>query len=135
MNENRLLRWLAIAAMGFGLVTIGSGGRALFGSPEARAAVGDAVPFVLWFNFLAGFAYVLAGAGLLGRRRWAVHASVVLAISTLLVFTAFGVHVIGGGAHEMRTVGAMTVRSLFWVAVATFSHCALKPTIATMPGD
>tara|TARA_R110002110_G_scaffold239506_1_gene455438 strand:- start:59 stop:493 length:435 start_codon:yes stop_codon:yes gene_type:complete len=28
-------------------------------------------PFVVWFNFLAGFAYVVAGFGLWFRRRWA----------------------------------------------------------------
>ena len=36
----------------FGVLTIVSGGVALFGGSDARAAVGDAVPFVLWFNFL-----------------------------------------------------------------------------------
>jgi hypothetical protein len=126
MNENRILKWLALAAIVFGLVTVASGGRALFGSLESRAAVGQAVPFVLWFNFLAGFVYVLAGAGLLWRYRWAVHASVVIAASTLLVFGAFGVHVMGSRAYEMRTVGAMTVRSLFWIAVAMVSLRARK---------
>jgi hypothetical protein len=38
---------------------------ALFGTEATRAAAGNAVPFVLWFNFLAGFAYILAGLGLL----------------------------------------------------------------------
>jgi hypothetical protein len=126
MNENRLLRWLALAAIVFGLVTVASGGRALFGSVESRAAVGQAVPFVLWFNFLSGFVYLVAGAGLLGRRRWAVYASLFVAVSTLLVFLAFGVHVMGGGAYELRTVGAMTLRSSFWVAVAVVSFRALK---------
>ncbi len=47
----------------FGLLTIFSGGTALFGGEAARAAVGNAVPFVLWFNFIAGFFYVLAAWG------------------------------------------------------------------------
>ena len=37
----------------------------------ARQAAGHYVPFVLWFNFLAGFAYIVAGVGLWMRRRWA----------------------------------------------------------------
>jgi hypothetical protein len=122
----RTLKWLAIAALVFGLATVVSGGRALFGSVESRAAVGQAVPFVLWFNFLSGFVYLVAGAGLLWRRRWAVYASLFVAVSTLLVFLAFGVHVFGGGAYELRTVGAMTLRLLFWVAVAVASFRALK---------
>ena len=48
----------AIAAGVFGVLTLYSGGMALFGGELARAAVGNAVPFVLWFNFLAGFAYI-----------------------------------------------------------------------------
>lgn len=128
MNGNRTLKWLTLAAIVFGLVTVVSGGRALFGSLESRAAVGQAVPFVLWFNFLAGFVYVVAGAGLLWRRPWAAYASLFVAVSTLFVFLAFGVHVIGGGAYELRTVGAMALRSLFWVAVAIVSLRAMKKT-------
>jgi hypothetical protein len=53
----------------FGALTIASGGRVLFVSEAARVATGNYVPFVVWFNFLAGFAYVAAGVGLwLGRR-------------------------------------------------------------------
>ena len=91
------LRIAAGVAVLFGLLTIVSGGRALFGGPEARAAVGDAVPFVLWFNTLAGFAYVMAGGGLFARQRWAVWLSVAILVATLAVFAAFGLHVLLGG--------------------------------------
>lgn len=124
MKPNRILKGLALAAVVFGLVTIVSGGRALFGSVEARAAMGHTVPFVLWFNFLAGFLYVLAGAGLLWGKRWAAHLSLLLAASTLVIFAAFGVHVFSGGVYEIRTLGAMSLRLLFWVAVAVVSFRA-----------
>lgn len=124
MNPKRILKGLALTAVVFGLLTIVSGGRALFGSTEVRAALGHTVPFVLWFNFLAGFLYVLAGTGLLRGKRWATHLSLLLAISTLVVFAAFGVHVFSGGAYETRTLGAMTLRSLFWIALAAASFRA-----------
>ena len=41
-----------------------------------------------------------------------------LAVATLVVFVAFGVHVLAGGAFELRTVIAMTLRSGFWVTQA-----------------
>ena len=107
-----------IVALIFGALTIASGGQALFGDEAARAAVGDAVPFVLWFNFVAGFAYVAAGTGLLMRRRWAARLSAFIAAATVLVFVAFGAHILLGGAFEMRTVGAMTLRSLVWIGIA-----------------
>jgi len=117
---------MAIAAIVFGVVTVLTGGRALFGSLESRADFGNVVPFVLWFNFLAGFLYVGAGAGLLLRRRWSVYTSLFVAVSTILVFVAFGVHVIGGGIFERRTMGALTIRSFFWIAVTIVSIRAMK---------
>ncbi|MFA7320575.1 MAG: hypothetical protein WC000_03825, partial [Dokdonella sp.] len=74
MNTQRSRdRWLAgisVIAIIFGLLTIKEGGTVLFGGEAARSAAGKYVPFVLWFNFLAGFAYVLAGTGMWWRQRW-----------------------------------------------------------------
>ena len=114
-------RWALFAgsiAVLFGILTGISGGTALFGGAAARAAVGDAVPFVLWFNFLSGFAYVLAGVGLFMWRRWAAQLSALIAVAILITFVAFGWHVASGGAFEMRTVGAMILRSAVWLAIA-----------------
>jgi hypothetical protein len=112
------LRIAAGVAVVFGLLTVVSGGRALFGGPEARAAVGNAVPFVLWFNTIAGFAYVAAGIGLFARKRWAVWLSMAILLATVVVFAAFGLHVLQGGAYEARTVGAMTLRAAVWLVIA-----------------
>ena len=126
MKTDRTVNWIAIAAIVFGAVTVFSGGRALFGSLETRAELGNVVPFVLWFNFLVGFVYILAGSGLLRHRRWAVYASLFIAVSTIFVFAAFGIHVMGGGAFETRTVGALTIRALFWVAVTIVAMLAMR---------
>jgi len=119
------MRIIGIVAMVFGLMTIVAGGRALFGDEAARAAAGAAVPFVLWFNFMAGFAYVVAGAGLLMRAPWGAWLSAMIAAATILVFLAFGLHVMIGGAYEMRTVAAMTLRSLVWIGIAIFAWRAV----------
>ncbi len=121
MNHSKpdlLLRAMAVLAIAFGLLTIASGGRTLFGGDAARQSAGAYVPFVLWFNFAAGFAYVVAGAGLWLARQWAARLAAAIAAATLLVFAAFGVHVMTGGAYEMRTVAAMTLRSVVWLAIA-----------------
>ena len=110
----------------FGLLTIFSGGTARFGGEAARAAVGNAVPFVLWFNFIAGFFYVLAGLGLLLRRRWAVWLSIAIAVATGLVLAAFGLHVAGGGLYETRTVGAMLLRTAVWASIAAVSWRTMR---------
>jgi len=109
---------LGVAAIVFGVATLGEGGGVLFGDGAARLAAGHYVSFVVWVNFLAGFAYVLAGAGIVLGRSWAARLGVALAAVTALTFAAFGVHVAGGGAFETRTVVALSLRTLFWTVVS-----------------
>ena len=125
MHTNTPLRLWAVAALVFGALTVVSGGRALFGDAAAQAAVGQAVGFVLWFNFLAGFAYVAVSVGLLRRQRWSAWGAAAIAGATALVALAFTVHVASGGAYEMRTVGALALRLLFWLALAQVARRAL----------
>jgi hypothetical protein len=118
------LLWIRIAGVIgalFGLMTLREGGAVLFVDGAARVAAGDYVPFVLWFNFLAGFAYVVAGTGLVFGRPWAGRIALIIAAATLIVFVALGVHIVGGGAFEMRTVVAMTLRSVVWCSIAALS--------------
>lgn len=117
-RENLPMKSAAVVAVLFGLLTVFSGGRTLFGSEAARLAAGAVVPFVLWFNFGAGFAYVACGFGLWGRRRWSVPLAVIIAVATAIVFAAFAIHAWTGGAYEARTVGAMTLRTLLWTGIA-----------------
>ena len=112
------LRLAAVVAVLFGIATVFSGGRVLFGPESARIAAGEIVPFVLWFNFVAGFAYVVAGIGLWRGSPSAARLSVAIAALTALVYLAFGVHVVLGTAHELGTVLAMTFRTGLWAAIA-----------------
>jgi len=107
----------AIVAVLFGALTIISGGRALFGGVD----MGAVVPFVLWFNFMAGFAYVAAGVGLWRGAKWGRVIAIAIAASTALVFLAFLWHVLQGRAYETRTVGAMALRLITWLAIVAVS--------------
>src|SRR5574338_870836 len=101
-------RWavaVALIAVAFGTVTVFVGGKTLFGPPAA----GNIVPFVLWFNFVAGFAYIIAGGGVFLWKRWAARLSATIAITTVAVFVALGIYIFLGGAYEARTIGAMTI--------------------------
>ena len=126
MTSSRLLKALSAVGVVFGALTVFSGWQGLFGDAATRAALGHTVGFVLWFNFLAGFAYVAAGLGLWRGERWGLILATALALGTALVAAAFGLHVLGGGAFEMRTVGALALRLGFWVVVAALAHRALK---------
>ncbi len=113
-----LLRAVALLAGIFGALTVRAGALAVFGHVD----VGNVVPFVLWFNFLAGIAYLVAAFGLWAMRPWAVWLSAAIAASTAVVFMMFGVHVASGGAFETRTWVALTVRTVSWCAIAWLGH-------------
>ena len=113
--RTRALAIAAAVAVIFGLLTLVSGGRALFGGVD----MGAVVPFVLWFNFVAGFAYLLAGIGLWRGTAWAPALSIGIAAATAVVFVFFLWHVWRGGAYESRTMAAMVLRLGIWVAIST----------------
>jgi hypothetical protein len=119
------VKLLSVFAVLFGLVTIKAGGSVLF-VESARQAAGTYVPFVLWFNFVAGFGYVVAGVGIWRQQRWAAQISAVIAILTVVVFLAFGLHIFSGGLYETRTVAAMTLRAAAWLGIAYSQRSLLQ---------
>lgn len=127
-NQKReLTTWvISLVAAGFGLLTIKEGGTVLFGDETARAAAGNYVPFVLWFNFLAGFAYVAAAAGLWLQKRWAVWLAGYIALATVVTFASLGIYIYSGGLYELRTVIAMSLRSVVWIVIAVVASKVLR---------
>ncbi len=115
--------WIsAIVAVVFGLMTIKSGGNVLFINGEARRDAGNYVEFILWFNFCAGFFYVVTGIGIWLKKAWAPAAAITIAVLTLVGFGALGVFIFFDGEYEQRTVVAMTLRSVIWVTIAITGH-------------
>jgi uncharacterized membrane protein (DUF2068 family) len=77
---------------------------------------------VVWFNFLAGFVYLVAGAGIWMRKHWAVWLSLLIFIATIIIFAIFGLHILRGGEYDTRTVAAMSLRSLVWISIYLFFY-------------
>lgn len=122
LNKRPVSLWaVSIIAILFGLLTIKAGGSVLFVDGEARQQAGNYVPFVVWFNFIAGFAYLIAGLGLWKQQRWSVWLAILIAVATLMVFALFALHILNGGSYEQRTVIAMSVRSAVWIFIAAFA--------------
>jgi len=118
LKPRPFLKGIAVLAMVFGVVTIISGGNVLFGPDAVRAIAGRFVPFVVWFNFIAGFFYVAAGLAIWLGHRWGLRLSIAITSATALVAVAFGAWVVLGGSFEMRTVGALALRFGVWAAIA-----------------
>ena len=120
MNKKILTKIIAILAILYGIMTIKAGGSILF-IDEMRLAAGDYVPFVLWINFLLGFAYITAGIGLFLEKTWAKNLSFSIAGITLITFVALGSHIALGGLFKTKTLKAMVVRSVVWVGIAFYT--------------
>jgi uncharacterized membrane protein len=99
--KHGILIWaISLVSIGFGILTIKSVAMILFGEEVARAAGGNYVPFVLWFNFIAGFAYIIAGVGLWLQQRWSAWLAIAIATTTAFIFAAFGVQIYMEGAYD-----------------------------------
>jgi len=122
-SDKTIAIWTVTAiAIVFGLLTIKSGGQVLFGGSIYQKAAGNYVLFVVWFNFLAGFIYLVAGVGIWMRLRGAFWLSLLIATATIIVFAILGIHILNGGGYETRTVAAMSLRSIVWISISIFSY-------------
>lgn len=119
-------RYIAVIAILFGIITVVAGGSVALGVSPAQQAAGSVVGFVVWFNFLAGFVYILAGFGLWHGKPWAIGLAAGIALATVAVLGLFLWHVQTGGAYEARTGFALGFRALVWVALALVARKSLK---------
>lgn len=104
----------------FGLLTVSSGGRTLFTDVGMNSS-GNIILAILWFNFIAGFFYILAGVFALRLQKTPLkNLSIFLAISnTALLLYLFKV-IFEGTLYESRTLLAMSFRTLFWIGFAIY---------------
>lgn len=113
--------WIALIVFIFGLLTLVSGGRALFTEVGINAR-GNAVPLILWFNFVSGFFYLLASYFTFTLKGCAKKLALVLAGFNALALLYLVGHILQGGLFENRTLAAMSFRAIFWIALATYFH-------------
>jgi|TARA_B100000315_G_scaffold258633_1_gene311486 hypothetical protein len=122
----KLLQILAVVALVFGIASIFSGGQVLFGSSTARLAAGNYISFVVWSNFIGGFAYIVAAIGLLKRAQWGAHLALAITVATVIIFATLGVVIFTGEAFEIRTIGAMILRTGLWFGLTCAAYQSLS---------
>ena len=121
MKDRKHPLWLwpvIFIAFVFGVITIKSGGAVIFFDGSAREAAGNYVNFVVWFNFFAGFLYILAGIGFLLNKEWTARLAAIIAAATVFIFAVLGIHILMDGSYESRTIIAMIFRSVIWISIA-----------------
>ncbi len=110
----------------FGLATIKSGGSVIFIDGSFRKSVGNYISFIVWFNFLFGFVYLAASAGLWYQKRWAVWVSLLIASATLIAFGVLIIYIVSGGLYELRTIYAMIFRFTVWLLISIVAYTKIS---------
>jgi len=126
MTGNKIaLFTLSSGLLVLGVMTLVTGGKVVTGDEAAVLAHGDYVPFVVWTNVLLGPLYITAAVGLLLSHSWGGRLAQILAATTLMLALAFGAHALLGGAYELHTAVALTVRITVLAVVGTTGHWIL----------
>ncbi len=110
----------AIAAV-FAVATVAASSSVLFGPEATKELAGNTVSFVVWFNFLAGFAYLAAAVGLWRAQLWGHRLALAIALATGAVGLAFVWVAVSGTPVEPRTAGALILRTAVWSTLAALS--------------
>jgi hypothetical protein len=119
MNFKKKNIWIGFVFLIFGLMTILSGGRSLF-TESGIATRGNIVPLVLWFNFVAGFFYLIASVSIFKMKTCVKKLSTALAVSNTFVLAYLLNHIFQGQLYEHKTLIAMIFRTSFWILVALY---------------
>jgi hypothetical protein len=48
--------------------------------------------------------------------------SIFIVVATLVVFAILGLHILKGGMYEVRTIAAMSLRTVVWALIALFAY-------------
>lgn len=117
----RVLVRLAWAGIAVGIISVLVGSVMLTGAWEARAAFGNVVDTIVWFNVSASILYVAAGVGVArsrGRDDWAKALSFTIGTTTLAVLAGFSLYVAVGRPYEPITFVSLALRSGLWLGIA-----------------
>ena len=122
-------RALALLAAAFGVVTLVAGTRVLAGADPGYVVFRP----LLWFNTVMGVAYLAAAFAIwrgtaLGRR-----AALAIFALNLVVLAAVAVLHVSGAAVAATSLGAMSLRTGFWLALwLALSRLARRTTNSAM---
>jgi hypothetical protein len=56
------------------------------------------------------------------QKHWAVWISISIVAATLVIFVIFGICIFNGGMYEVRTIAAMSLRTVVWAFIALFAY-------------
>ncbi len=110
----------------FGALTVFMSGSVIFDLFGIRAKEGNFVPFIVWTNFFAGWAYLAAAYGFVARQKWTAKLLGTFVAVLLVAFVALKMHINAGGIFEERTVKAMMFRMTVTTVFAAIAYFTIN---------
>lgn len=110
----------------FGIVSVFMTSSVIFDWFGIREMEGNYVLFIVYANLICGFIYLYAAYALWRNRKSAIWALGLSSFILFFAFVAFGWYINEGGVYELKTLKAMTFRTLITVAILIISYVLLK---------
>ena len=91
-----------------------------------RAREGNYVLFIVYANLVCGIIYLYAAISNWKNLANSFYSLVLASLILIVAFIAFGVYISNGGIHEVKTIKAMTFRTVFTLIMAALSYMMLR---------
>lgn len=91
-----------------------------------RAREGNYVLFIVYANLVCGIIYLYAAISNWKNLTNSFYSLVLASLILIVAFIAFGVYISNGGIHEVKTIKAMTFRTVFTLIMAALSYMMLR---------
>ena len=91
-----------------------------------RAREGNYVLFIVYANLVCGIIYLYAAISNWKNLTNSFYSLVLASLILIVSFIAFGVYISNGGIHEVKTIKAMTFRTVFTLIMAALSYMMLR---------
>jgi hypothetical protein len=113
--KNTIKYTSAFVLTAFGLLTLFMSTSVIFDLFGIREKEGNYVLFVVWANFICGILYLIGAFGFMKDKKWLPNVMIAASVLLIVTFGGLFLHIQNGGIYEVKTVGAMTFRTLFTV--------------------
>ena len=110
----------------FGGLTVFMSGSVILDLFDIRAKEGNYVPFIVWTNQLAGWAYLVAVYGFITKQKWTFRILLSVLIVLVIAFIGLKMHINAGGIFEEKTVKAMMFRMTITEVMAGIAYFTIN---------
>lgn len=106
----------------FGVITIFIGSSTLLDLFNIRAKQGNYIPFVVRGSVVSGFMYIIAAIGVFKKQQWALNFLIAASILLIITFIAFLIHIKSGKVYEIKTIYALSFRTIITIAISIITY-------------